>query len=188
MLDPSSFANRTPLAPREGTPQWRPTKFNLYDPEMRSARGFNVWPKSPGLVPNIRIGVSANFAQLKAALSKAFPAIQNKKELGTRFYASQQRQNQEPTDFVYDLLKLNKKLELGMSEKALVDHIFVRLEPQVQDYVEVRNSQTAIQLLEVLAKFEESYSCKATLGSRNGNNMEGRSWNERRMSNVGNNR
>ncbi|GFW23608.1 uncharacterized protein TNCV_4091511 [Trichonephila clavipes] len=67
-------------------------------------------------------------------------------------------------------------------------HIGVRLEPQVQDYVEVRNPQTAIQLLEVLAKFEERYSCKATLGSRNNNNVEGRGWNERRISNVGNNR
>ncbi|GFX50337.1 uncharacterized protein TNCV_338721 [Trichonephila clavipes] len=75
-----------------------------------------------------------------------------------------------------------------MPEKVLVDHIFVRLYPQVQDYVEVRNPQTAIQLLEVLAKFEERYSCKATLGSRNSNNAEGRGWNERRMSNVGNNR
>ncbi|GFX75409.1 uncharacterized protein TNCV_2546801 [Trichonephila clavipes] len=75
-----------------------------------------------------------------------------------------------------------------MSEKALVDHIFVRLEPQVQDYIEVRNPQTAIQLLEVLAKFEKRYSCKATLGSRNSNNVEGRGRNERRMSNVGNNR
>ncbi|GFW04068.1 uncharacterized protein TNCV_2051841 [Trichonephila clavipes] len=74
-----------------------------------------------------------------------------------------------------------------MSEKALVDHIFDRLEPQVQDYVEVRNPQTAIQLLDVLAKFEERYSCKATLGSRN-NNFEGRGRNERRMPNVGNNR
>ncbi|GFU72230.1 uncharacterized protein TNCV_625801 [Trichonephila clavipes] len=42
---------------------------------------------------------TTDFAQLKAALSKAFPALQNKKELETRFYASQQRQNQEPTDF-----------------------------------------------------------------------------------------
>ncbi|GFS68866.1 uncharacterized protein TNCV_409411 [Trichonephila clavipes] len=47
-----------------------------------------------------------------------------------------------------------------------------RLEPQVQDYVEVRNPQTTIQLLEVLAKFEERYSCKATLGSRNSNNVK----------------
>ncbi|GFV13258.1 uncharacterized protein TNCV_3655781 [Trichonephila clavipes] len=75
-----------------------------------------------------------------------------------------------------------------MSEKALVDHIFVRLEPQVQDYVEVRNPQNAIQLLEVLAKFEERYSCKATLSSRNSNNVEGRGWNQHRMSNIGNNR
>ncbi|GFV39699.1 hypothetical protein TNCV_738951 [Trichonephila clavipes] len=45
-----------------------------------------------------------------------------------------------------------------MSEKALVDHIFVRLEPQVQDYEEVRNPQNTVQLLEVLAKFEERYS------------------------------
>ncbi|GFU51638.1 uncharacterized protein TNCV_82681 [Trichonephila clavipes] len=186
MFNPSSFANPTPLThadasrnvlPKGGTSQWRPTRFNLYDLEMRNARGFNVWPESPGLVPNIWIGVSAKYShglpQLKAALSKVFPAIQNKKELETRFYASQQRQNQEPTDFVYDLLKVHKKLELGMSEKTLVDHIFVRLEPQVQDYVEVRNPQTAIQLLEVLAKFEERYSCKATLGSRNSNNVEG---------------
>ncbi|GFW06284.1 uncharacterized protein TNCV_37581 [Trichonephila clavipes] len=99
-----------------------------------------------------------NFAHLKAALSKAFPAIQNRKDLETRFYASQQRQNPEPTDFVYDLLKLNKKLELGMSEKALVDHTFVRLEAQVQDYVEVRNPENTVQLLEVLAKLKERYS------------------------------
>ncbi|GFY11958.1 uncharacterized protein TNCV_4974581 [Trichonephila clavipes] len=131
---------------------------------------------------------ATDFVQLKAALSKAFPDIQNRKDLETRFYASQQRQNQEPKDFVYDLLKLHKKLELGMSEKALVDHIFVRLEPQVQDHVEVRNPQTAIQILEVLAKFEGRYSCKATLSSRNSNNVEGRGRNERRMSNVGNNR
>ncbi|GFW46630.1 uncharacterized protein TNCV_1937001 [Trichonephila clavipes] len=48
---------------------------------------------------------ATDFAQLKAALSKAFPAIQNRKNLETRFYASQQRKNQEPTDFAYDLLK-----------------------------------------------------------------------------------
>ncbi|GFX51623.1 uncharacterized protein TNCV_5013271 [Trichonephila clavipes] len=242
MFDSSSYVNPTPLAhadtsrdvlPREGTSQWRPTRFNLYDPEMRNARGFNVWPEVyfsgsenvteflEGIDNQIKLleipsdlscaylkghlmgraldwyqifgstlvqNTVTDFVQLKAALSKAFPAIQNKKELETRFYASQQRQNQKPTDFVYDLLKTHKKLELGMSEKALVDHIFVRLEPQVQDYIEVRNPQTAIQLLEVLTKFEERYSCKATLGSRNNNNVEGRGRNERRMSNVGNNR
>ncbi|GFX45966.1 uncharacterized protein TNCV_2163411 [Trichonephila clavipes] len=219
MFDSSSYVNPTPLAhadtsrdvlPRGRTSQLRPTRFNLYDPEMRNARGFNVWPEVyfsgsenvteflEGIDNQIKLleipsdlscaylkgylmgraldwyqifgstlvqNIATDFAQLKAALSKAFPAIQNKKELETRFYVSQQRQNQEPTDFVYDLLKTHKKLELGMSEKALVDHIFVRLEPQVQDYVEVRNPQTAIQLLEVLAKFEERYSCKATLGN-----------------------
>ncbi|GFU12483.1 uncharacterized protein TNCV_4244431 [Trichonephila clavipes] len=34
------------------------------------------------------------------------------------------RRQQEPTDFIYDLLKLHKQLELRMSEEALVDHIF----------------------------------------------------------------
>ncbi|GFU32759.1 uncharacterized protein TNCV_1294781 [Trichonephila clavipes] len=187
MFDPSSFVNPTFLAhadasrdvlPRGGTSQWRPTRFNLYGPEMRNAREFNVWPEVyfsgsenvteflEGIDNQIKILeipsdlscaylkghllgraldwcqifgselakiTATDFAQLKAALSKAFPAIQNRKDLETRFHASQQRQNQEPKDFVYDLLKLQKKLELGMSEKALVDHIFVRLETQVQD-------------------------------------------------------
>ncbi|GFW78810.1 uncharacterized protein TNCV_4262301 [Trichonephila clavipes] len=53
-----------------------------------------------------------------------------------------------------------------MSEEALVDHIFVRLEPQVQDYVEVRNPQNTVQLLEVLSKFEERYSCAKQCGVR----------------------
>ncbi|GFT90582.1 uncharacterized protein TNCV_2729281 [Trichonephila clavipes] len=100
---------------------------------------------------------ATDFTQLKAALSKAFPAIQNRKDLETRFYASQQRQNQEPTDFVYDLLKLHKKLELGMSEKALVDHIF-------------------------------DLNHKSRITWRNSDNVEGRGSNERKMSNVDNNR
>ncbi|GFV08018.1 uncharacterized protein TNCV_1046471 [Trichonephila clavipes] len=221
MFDPGSFAIPSPLVHadisrdvllRGGASQWHPTRFNLYDLEMRNARGFNVWPEvyfsgSENVIEflqskdnqiklleipsdlscayskghlmgrtldwyqifgsTLEQNSAKDFRQLKAALSKAFPAIQNKKEMETRFYASQQRQNQETTDFVYDLLKLHKKLEPGMSEKALVDHIFVRLEPQVQDYVEVRNPQTVIQLLKVLAKFVERYSCKATLGSKN---------------------
>ncbi|GFX79193.1 uncharacterized protein TNCV_4747771 [Trichonephila clavipes] len=71
-----------------------------------------------------------------------------------------------------------------MSEKYLVDHFFVRLEQQVHDYVEVRNPENTVRLLEVLAKFEERYSCKAIRGSKNSDNVVG----ERRMSNVGNNR
>ncbi|GFS99117.1 uncharacterized protein TNCV_822431 [Trichonephila clavipes] len=193
--------------PRGASLHWCPTKINLYDPEgiNNQIRLFEIssdlscaylkgslmgraqdWYQIFGsaLVQN----TATDFAQLKAALSKAFPAIQNRKDLKTRFYASQQRQNQEPTDFVYDLSKLNKKLELGMSEKALVDHIFVRLEPQVQDYMEVRNPENMIQLLEVLAKFEKRYSCKAIRGSRKSDNVERRGWNEHRMSNVDNSR
>ncbi|GFT43472.1 uncharacterized protein TNCV_815191 [Trichonephila clavipes] len=75
-----------------------------------------------------------------------------------------------------------------MSKEALEDHIFVRLEPQVQGYVEVRNPQNTVQLLEVLYKFEERYSCQAMRGSRNSEYVDGRSWNERRMSNAGNGR
>ncbi|GFV77771.1 uncharacterized protein TNCV_1575191 [Trichonephila clavipes] len=75
-----------------------------------------------------------------------------------------------------------------MSEKALVDHIFDRFEPQVQNNVEVINPENTVQLLEVLAKFEERVSCKAIRGSRNSENVEGRGWNKRRMSNVGNTR
>ncbi|GFY22190.1 uncharacterized protein TNCV_3298331 [Trichonephila clavipes] len=63
-----------------------------------------------------------------------------------------------------------------------------RLEPQVQDYVEVRNPQSTVQLLEVLDKFEERYSYKAVKGSRNSDNVERRGWNECRMSKVDNNR
>ncbi|GFT24079.1 uncharacterized protein TNCV_2063421 [Trichonephila clavipes] len=147
MFDPSSFANPTPPAhadtstdvhPRGGTSQWRPTRINIYDPEMRNARGFNVWPEVDfsgsenvsefleGIDNQIKLleipndlscaylkghllgraldwyqifgltlvqNTATDFAHLKAALSKAFPAIQNKKELETRFYASQQTQN-----------------------------------------------------------------------------------------------
>ncbi|PRD20144.1 UNVERIFIED_CONTAM: hypothetical protein NCL1_55419 [Trichonephila clavipes] len=86
---------------------------------------------------------ATDFAQLKAALSKAFSAIRNKKDLEIKSFMhyTQQRRGQEPTGFIYDLFKLHKQLELGMSEEALVDHIFVRLEQQVEDYVEVRNPQ-----------------------------------------------
>ncbi|GFT15459.1 uncharacterized protein TNCV_3264741 [Trichonephila clavipes] len=71
-------------------------------------------------------------------------------------HSKPKRRDQEPTDFIYDLLKLHKQLGLGMSEEALVGHIFVRLEPQ--------NPQNTVQLLEV-SKFEERYSCKTMWGS-----------------------
>ncbi|GFW70182.1 uncharacterized protein TNCV_4467411 [Trichonephila clavipes] len=64
-----------------------------------------------------------------------------------------------------------------MLKEALVDHIFVRLEPQIQDYVEVKNPDTTAWLLEVLARFEERCSCKKMQGSRNRDNVERRGWN-----------
>ncbi|GFU62390.1 uncharacterized protein TNCV_318941 [Trichonephila clavipes] len=75
-----------------------------------------------------------------------------------------------------------------MQEKAILDHIFVRFEPRVQVNVEDQNPQNTVQLLEVLSKFEERYSCKAIRGSRNSDIGEIRGWNEHKMSNVDYNR
>ncbi|GFW74443.1 transposable element Tc1 transposase [Trichonephila clavipes] len=159
--------------------------------EMKTAL-MNEWDNcyqnfksSRGEGPRLVFGSALE--QLKAALPEAFPAIQNRKDLEGRFYASQQRRNQEPTDFAYDLLKSNKKLELVTSEKVLIDNIFVRLEPQVQDCVEIRNPQNTVQLLEVY-RAPHSLRNTAIKGSRNSHNVERRGWNKRRMSNVDDNR
>ncbi|GFW36679.1 uncharacterized protein TNCV_1956791 [Trichonephila clavipes] len=150
MFDPSSFDNPTPLAhadfsrdvlPRGGTSQLLPTRFNLYEADMRNARGFNVWTEG------------------------YFSGSENVTEF------SEEKTEPGADRFCLRFVKITKEIR---TEKALADHIFVRLEPQVQDYVEVRNPQNTIQLLEVLAKFEERYSCKATRGSRNSDNVEGR--------------
>ncbi|GFV61346.1 hypothetical protein TNCV_445621 [Trichonephila clavipes] len=84
MFDPSSFANPASLAhadtsrdvlPREGTSQWHPTRFNLYDSEMRNARRSSPGV-SPRLVPNIRIRVSTKYRHgLHAAESSIFESI-----------------------------------------------------------------------------------------------------------------
>ncbi|PRD20864.1 UNVERIFIED_CONTAM: hypothetical protein NCL1_53404 [Trichonephila clavipes] len=75
--------------------------------------------------------IATDFAQLKRVLSKAFPVIRNKKDLEIRFYSSHQRRDQEPTDFIYDLLKLHIQFRLRLSEETLVDYIFVRHDTQV---------------------------------------------------------
>ncbi|GFY22254.1 uncharacterized protein TNCV_3298971 [Trichonephila clavipes] len=62
--------------------------------------------------------------------------VRNKAMLEARFYASRQTKSQNPVDFVYELLKLQKALKLEMTELNLIQHIVSRLEPQVQDYVE----------------------------------------------------
>ncbi|GFT99509.1 uncharacterized protein TNCV_3239541 [Trichonephila clavipes] len=56
-----------------------------------------------GLVQN----TATDFAQLKAALTKNFPVVRNRKDLETQFYASQQNRDQDPTDFIYDQLKVH---------------------------------------------------------------------------------
>ncbi|GFT25980.1 uncharacterized protein TNCV_5126461 [Trichonephila clavipes] len=172
-LAPGSLFTPTPLRHKEnvevGQPswayalQWCPTRFNFPSPEVRGA--------AIGVLPEFVQNTATDFAQLKVALTKTFSVVRNRKDLEIQFYSSQQCRNEEPTDFIYNLLKVHKKLRLRVSEEALVDHIFGRLEPRVQDYVEVMNSQTTTQLLELMAKFESRYSCKKMQGSRNSDNF-----------------
>ncbi|GFV62172.1 uncharacterized protein TNCV_3075061 [Trichonephila clavipes] len=79
---------------------------------------------------------ATDYAHLKQALTEQFPLVRNRSELETRFYASFQKHNQRPSDFVYELLKLHKQLKLDMEEEKLLDHVISRLEPQLLDYVE----------------------------------------------------
>ncbi|GFU79036.1 uncharacterized protein TNCV_548491 [Trichonephila clavipes] len=88
---------------------------------------------------------TTDYAHLKQALSEQFPVVRNRSELETRFYSSSQRRDQQPSDFIYELLKIHKVLKLEMSEEKLIDHVVRRLEPQILDYVEVRHPRnTAI--------------------------------------------
>ncbi|GFW94918.1 retrovirus-related Pol polyprotein from transposon 17.6 [Trichonephila clavipes] len=50
---------------------------------------------------------ATNYAHLKQALTEQFPVVRNRSELQTRFYASSQKHNQKPSDFVYGLLKIH---------------------------------------------------------------------------------
>ncbi|GFW89568.1 uncharacterized protein TNCV_1515191 [Trichonephila clavipes] len=79
---------------------------------------------------------ATDYAHLKQALSEQFPVVRNRSELETRFCSSSQKHNQNPSDFVYYLLKIHKILKLEMTEEKLIDHIISRLEPQILDYVE----------------------------------------------------
>ncbi|GFX37443.1 uncharacterized protein TNCV_3106951 [Trichonephila clavipes] len=65
---------------------------------------------------------------------------------------------------------------------GLVEHILAQLEPQVQDYVEIRNPSTRAQLLQVISKFEERYSSRETQDSRASYNRDRKNWDVRRMS------
>ncbi|GFX11791.1 uncharacterized protein TNCV_4341361 [Trichonephila clavipes] len=76
---------------------------------------------------------ATDYAHLNQALSEQCPVVRNRSELETRFFASSQKHNQQPSDFVYDLLKIYKILKLEMTEEKLIDHIINRLEPQILD-------------------------------------------------------
>ncbi|GFW40523.1 uncharacterized protein TNCV_2834311 [Trichonephila clavipes] len=114
---------------------------------------------------------ATDYAHLKQALSEQFPMVRNMSELETRFYSSSQKHNQKPSDFVYDLLKIYKVLNLEMTEEKLIHHIISRLEPQILDYVEVRGSSW------------ESRDIKSSENNRfpNGNRQE--NWRETRVNN-----
>ncbi|GFX25178.1 uncharacterized protein TNCV_2753531 [Trichonephila clavipes] len=100
---------------------------------------------------------ATDYAHLKQVLSEQFPVVRNRSELEARFYSSSQKHNQNPSDFVYDLLKIHKILKLEMTEEKLIDHIISRLEPQILDYVEVRNPQTTSSRLQIIDKYEERF-------------------------------
>ncbi|GFU93455.1 uncharacterized protein TNCV_2728421 [Trichonephila clavipes] len=108
---------------------------------------------------------ATDYAHLKQALSEQFPVVRNRSELETRFYSSSQKHNQKTSDFVYDLLKIHKILELEMTEEKLIDHIISRLEPQILDYVEVRNPQTTSNLLQIIDKYEKRFLNRKIRGS-----------------------
>ncbi|GFX39175.1 uncharacterized protein TNCV_359891 [Trichonephila clavipes] len=104
------------------------------------------------------------YAHLKQALTEHFPVVRNRSELETRFFASSEKYNQKPSDFVYDVLKIHKILKLEMTEEKLIDHIISRLEPQMLDYVEVRHPQTTSNL-QIIDKYEERFLTRKIRGS-----------------------
>ncbi|GFT68201.1 uncharacterized protein TNCV_373321 [Trichonephila clavipes] len=52
-----------------------------------------------------------------------------------------------------------------MAEEKFIDHIISRLEPQILDYVEVRNPQTTFNLLQIIHKYEERFLNRKIRGS-----------------------
>ncbi|GFW68081.1 uncharacterized protein TNCV_1879631 [Trichonephila clavipes] len=108
---------------------------------------------------------ATDYAHLKQALTEQFPVVRNRSELETCFYASSQKHNQKPSDFVYDLLKIHKILKLEMTREKLLDHVISRLEPQILDYVEVRHLQTTSNLLQIIDKYEERFLHRKISGS-----------------------
>ncbi|GFT03724.1 uncharacterized protein TNCV_1102651 [Trichonephila clavipes] len=108
---------------------------------------------------------ATDYAHLKQALTEQFPVVRNRSELETRFYASSKKHNQNPSDIVYDFLKIHKILKLEMTEEKLLDHVISWLEPQTLDYVEVRHPQTTSNLLQIIDKYVERFLHRKIRGS-----------------------
>ncbi|GFT06459.1 uncharacterized protein NPIL_683541 [Nephila pilipes] len=103
-------------------------------------------------------GTATEFVQLKQALTNSFPVVRYGSELEAEFCSSHQVGSQAPSDFVYKLLQIQKILNLEITEENLVNHIIMRLSPQVMDYVEdveVRNPTIKAELLQLVEKYEE---------------------------------
>ncbi|GFV38360.1 uncharacterized protein TNCV_4949531 [Trichonephila clavipes] len=90
-------------------------------------------------------GTAADFAQLKQALKENFSIVRNQSELEARFYSTYRVRGQASSDFIYDLLKIHKRLKLNMSDDKLREQIMYRLEPQIR---EIRNATTETELLQ----------------------------------------
>ncbi|GFW16326.1 hypothetical protein TNCV_4264911 [Trichonephila clavipes] len=56
-----------------------------------------------------------------------------------------------------------------MSEEGLVEHIIAQLEPQLLEYVEIRNPTSRSQFLKMIAKYEDRYLRRNTQGPSNNN-------------------
>ncbi|GFT70157.1 uncharacterized protein TNCV_3456221 [Trichonephila clavipes] len=119
---------------------------------MRNARGFNVWSE-------VYFSGSENVTEFLEGIDNQIKLLEIPSDLSCAYlighllgraldwYQMFGSPKTEPgaNGFCLRFAEIAKKLELGMSEKALVARTFDRLEPQVQDYVEVRNPQNAIQ-------------------------------------------
>ncbi|GFV17322.1 uncharacterized protein TNCV_1754501 [Trichonephila clavipes] len=87
---------------------------------------------------------TTDYAHLKQALSEQFPVVRNRSRNAILFLITKSR-DQQPSDFIYELLKIHKILKLEMSEEKLIDHVISRLEPQILDYVEFRHPRNTCQ-------------------------------------------
>ncbi|GFW67323.1 uncharacterized protein TNCV_2595561 [Trichonephila clavipes] len=123
-------------------------------------------------------GTVTDFAQLKEALTKNFPVVKNRSKLEVQFFSLYQVRCQAPSDLVNNLLKIQKTLQLEMTEEKLLDHIITRLAPKVTDYVEVKNPTTKAQLLQLVAKYKESPAGRGAQSPIN--NVGGQDWDSRR--------